>query len=316
MDDTTFHQDLTAALTGAVARLEPSVATVHGRRSYPLSGVAWRDDLLVTTHRAVGRDESVEVAFGDGERIAVELVGRDPSSDLALLRLPEAREGAALSDGEALAVGTPVLRLARPGGELRATFGVLSANEGAWRGAQGGRLDRYLLSDARAFRGFSGGPLTTLDGAVLGLTTRALHERAVAVPTATIERGVALLLEHGHIPRGYLGISGQPLPIPPELVEAAGADAGLLVTSVEADGPAAAAGITLGDTLLALDGEGVAHPGAVAALLGPDTVGTEVEASFLRGGERQSATVTVGERPRGAGRPHGRGRGWRRRRRR
>jgi S1-C subfamily serine protease len=305
MDDTTFHQSLTAALTGAVARLDPSIATVHGRRGYPLSGVAWRDDLLVTTHRAVGRDESVEVAFGDGERIAVELVGSDPSTDLALLRLAEPVIGATKADVDGLAVGTPLLRLARPRGGLRASFGLMSANEGPWRSARGGRIDRLVISDARAARGFSGGPLATLGGDVVGITTRALANEPVAIPIATIERTIATLLEHGHIPRGYLGLTGQPLPLPSELREVAGAEAGLLITSVESGGPAAVAGLTLGDTLLTLGGEAIAHPGAVAALLGPETVGAELQAGFLRGGKLKSVGVSVGERPRGAGRGQG-----------
>lgn len=299
MDDSTELPEFDGgSLAATASRLETAVVAVHGRRGYPLSGVVWDEHLIVTTHRAVGRDDRVAISFADGERVPAELVGRDPSTDLALLRVERALTAPERRVSSELQVGQPVLRLARPRGQLRASFGIVVAIEGRWRGANGGMLDAYLLSDARAYRGFSGGPLVTLDGGVAGLTTRALDDNPISIPSETVERVAASLLEHGHIPRGYLGLTGQALRLPESLRELAGGGTGLLITSVESGSPASASGLALGDTLIFLGGEAVAHPGALAALLGADTVGSEMPIVFLRGGERHETTIVVGERPR------------------
>ncbi len=287
---------LAESLAAAVAALDPSVVTVHGRRGYSLSGVVLSDTTVITTNRAVQREEDISVVAADGGHLTAELVGRDPSTDLTLLRVEAQLQPATWEPSDSLAVGAPIVRLARPHG-LRATFGIVSAAEGSWRTEAGGQLDAYLTSDAVSPRGFSGGPLATLSGSVIGVTTRAFRDEAITVPTETVRRVADTLLEHGRIPRGYLGLAGQPVRIPKELWEGAGSRRGLMVVSVQAGSPASEAGLALGDTLISFAGSPVTHTGSLLAALDSDAIGQELAVRYLRGGTIEATSVTVGERP-------------------
>ena len=280
-----------------------SVVTVDGRRGYALSGVIYGVDLVVTTSRAV-EEEAVQVGTADGRTLSATLVGHDPATDLALLRLDGTEvEGAGLepatwAETDALKVGQTVYRVGRPGDTLRATKGILGGIGGAWHTAWGGRLDARIYTDAATFRGFSGGPLVTLNGEVLGLNTAALNRAGDAtIPSATVKRVVGALLEHGRVRRGYLGLGGQSVRLPAELRERLEQRAGLMVVSVEPEGPAAGAGLVLGDVLLKFGSAAVYRPGDLLAGLDETQVGKTVEVELLRGGEVQTLNVTVGERP-------------------
>ncbi len=279
-----------------------NVVTVDGRRGYALSGVVYRVDLVVTTSRAV-EEEAVQVGTADGRTLSATLVGHDPATDLALLRLDGTEvEGAGLepatwAETDALKVGQTVYRVGRSGDTLRATKGILGGLGGVWHTAWGGRLDARIYTDAATFRGFSGGPLVTLNGEVLGLNTAALNRVGDAVvPSATVKRVVGALLEHGRVRRGYLGLGGQSVRLPAETRERLGQRAGLLVVSVEPGSPAENAGLVLGDTLLKFGGAAVYRSEHLLAGLDETRVGKAVEVELLRGGELQSLSVTIGER--------------------
>ena len=277
-----------------------SVVTVDGRRGYALSGVVYRVDLVVTTSRAV-EEETAQVGTADGRTLSATLVGHDPATDLAVLRLEET-EGAGLepatwAETDALKVGQTVFRVGRPGDELRVTKGILGGLGGVWHTAWGGRLDARVYTDAATFRGFSGGPLVTLNGEVLGLNTAALNRAGDAVvPSATLKRVMSALLEHGRVRRGYLGLGGQSVRLPADIRERLGQRAGLLVVSIEGEGPALSAGLVLGDILLKFGGAAVYRPEHLLAGLDETQVGKAVEVELLRGGELQSLSVTIGER--------------------
>ncbi len=283
----------------AIEKVSPSVVRVAARRSYDLSGVVWEaDGVIVTTSRAVEREEDVRVTLADGRTVTATLAGRDPGTDLAVLRADV--EGLTVpewADADALKVGQFALIVGRPGESVQATSGIMSALGGEWRTRAGGRIDRFVKSDANTFPGFSGGPLVNLEGSILGINSSALTRGdSVTLPTSTVRRVVGALLEHGGMRRGYLGVGGQPVRLPENLSDTLGKRAGLLITSVAPESPAADAGLVLGDTLVLFDGESVHQPAHLLALLDETRIGRAVPVTLVRGGEVQELNVTVGER--------------------
>jgi S1-C subfamily serine protease len=274
------------------------VVGVTGRRGYPLSGTVWSADTVVTTSRAVERDEGIEITLDGGARRSATLLGRDERIDLAVLRVAEG--GLAVrrwDDGAGVRVGELVLMLGRRRGDVRASLGIVSAAGGDWTTAAGGRLERSLRTDAATFRGFSGGPLVRASGVVLGIGTASLTRSGSAtIPTTAIDRTVAELLEHGRVRQGYLGLRGHVVRLPDELREASGARVGLMILAVEDDSPAARAGLTMGDTVLELAGEPVRHLEVALAMLDGSRIGQPLPVRFVRGGEVRGAEVVVGER--------------------
>ncbi|HET6579101.1 MAG TPA: trypsin-like peptidase domain-containing protein [Gemmatimonadales bacterium] len=295
---------LSSDLAAAVEAAGRSVVAIHARRRIPASGVVWQPGVVVATHHTIQRDEDITVALHDGTTAPATLVGRDPSTDLTVLRLGDAAGAAAAPAAfttDAPRVGQLALALGRPGTAVTASLGIVSAVGGEWRTWQGGTIDRFVRLDVSVYDGFSGGPLVDAAGRVAGINTSGLA-RAVAltVPASTVARVAGQLLERGHVARGWLGIATQPVRLPPGLQRSAGtgAGAGLVVVHVEPDSPADRGGVLLGDILLALDDRPLSDPGDVLAALGGDRIGTPVALRVARGGRAEMLTVTVGERPR------------------
>ena len=251
----------------------------------------------MTAHHVVEQDENIGIGLADGRTVTATLVGRDPTTDLALLRAPA--EGLAVPawvDGESLHVGHLALALGRPGHSVMATLGIISALKKDWRTPAGGQLDYYLQTDALMYPGFSGGPLVSAAGRFLGLNTSAmLRDVTLTIPAATIRRVADALLRHGRVQRGYLGVSAQTVRLPKTVADQVGQETGLLLGSVEADGPAERGGLFMGDTLLALDGQRTAHLDDLLAALTSDRVGKTVPVRVLRGGQVTEVSVVVGE---------------------
>src|SRR5574341_448489 len=290
---------LSDALAGAVETGGASMVRVEGRRRMPASGIVWSaDGVIVTAHHVVQRDEELTIGLPDGETTGATLVGRDPTTDLAVLRA-EAKglKPAAWAEAEGLRVGQLVLALGRPGRSARATLGVISALGDSWRTSGGGLIDRYLETDVTMYPGFSGGPLMVAGGEVAALNTSALLRGAsVAVPAVTVRRVVEALLTHGRVKRGYLGVGGQPARLPEGLAKELGQEVGLLLVSVEPDSPAEGAGLLLGDVLVSFAGEPLNHMDDLLAQLGGDRVGQMAAVRLVRGGSLMEVSVTVGER--------------------
>ena len=291
---------LSNELAGAVERIAPSIVAVHARRRLPSTGIHWRPGIVVTAEHTVRAEDGLTVETPDGRSHPATLVGRDPGTDLAVLKITTDLDGppAPRGDDGALRVGHMVLAL---GYGPRARWGVISALGPRWRTWRGGEIDRLVRLDLVLYPGFSGGPLVDAAGHVVGVNTSALaRDSRLAVPVTTVGRVVDELLRQGHVSRGYLGIGMQPVRLPDGLRAALGlpGDGGLIVVTVEPDGPAARAGLLLGDVLVALDGVPTADLDDVQGRLGGDRIGTTVTALMVRAGARAEVRVTVGERPR------------------
>lgn len=287
------------AVAGIVAAVGPSVVRVEGGRRLPATGIAWAaDGTVVTAEHVVERDEDLRIGLADGQTVAAELVGRDPTTDLAVLRA----QASALTvprwaDLEGAGVGQLVLALGRPGRTVRARMGIISALGETWRAPTGGEIGRYVESDIRLGPGFSGGPLVDAAGSVIGLNTAGLlRHAALAVPAVTMRRVVDALRTHGRIRRGYLGIGGHPVRLPAPMRERTGQTSGLIIIAVEPGSPAERAGMVLGDVVLTLAGEPVRFPDDVAGRLGADAIGKAWPLRIARGGEIRELSITVGER--------------------
>jgi len=291
---------LSNELAGAVERIAPSIVAVHARRRLPSTGIHWRPGIVVTAEHTVRAEDGLTVETPDGRSHPATLVGRDPGTDLAVLKITTDLDGppAPRGDDGALRVGHMVLAL---GYGPRASWGVISALGPRWRTWRGGEIDRLVRLDLVLYPGFSGGPLVDAAGHVVGVNTSALaRDSRLAVPVTTVGRVVDELLRQGHVSRGYLGIGMQPVRLPDGLRAALGlpGDGGLIVVTVEPDGPAARAGLLLGDVLVALDGVPTADLDDVQGRLGGDRIGTTATALVVRAGARAEVRVTVGERPR------------------
>lgn len=290
------------ALADAVALAGRSIVRVDGRHRQPASGIVWSSDgLIVTADHVLERDDDLQVGLPNGETVKARLVGRDPGSDLALLKV-DTQGLTPFARGAAARVGSLTLIVARPGPELMASLGTVSAISGPIRTRRGGRVESLIATDATFYPGFSGAPLISAGGDALGLATsrfRGGRGSGVIIPIEAVERTVAALGAHGRVRRGFVGIGSQPVQLPDALRQRAALtdqETGLLVVTVEAGGPADQAGLLLGDVIVAFGGDPVREPGELRDLLGSDRVGQQVTLRIVRGGEPRDLTLTVGER--------------------
>lgn len=291
-------------LANTVESAGQAVVRVEARRRIPASGILWSaDGIIVTAHHVVEQDDNIGIGLAGGQSLTATLVGRDPTTDLAVLhaKLPAGSPALVpptLAQPGSLRVGHFVLALGRPSQHVMATLGVISALGESWRTTAGGEVDRYVQTDVVMYPGFSGGPLVDVSGHVVGLNTSALARGvSLTLPVPTLRRVVETLLSHGRVRRGYLGITAQAARLPAALAQQLGQETGLLIGSVESGGPAEQAGLFMGDTLVALDGQAVRQLDDLLALLTGDRVGHSVTVRFVRGGQVQEVAVVVVERP-------------------
>lgn len=296
-------QALSDELASAVDRASRGVVAVHGRPRIGSSGILWSPDVVVTASHTVKRDDDLSVTLADGRRIAATLAGRDAGTDIAVLRLAEQSGPAApVAEDAAVRIGQLVLAVGRTGDDgPSASFGIVSAVSGAWRTWRGGQIEQFIRLDLAIYFGFSGSPLVSASGELLGLNSSGLvRGAAVALPLSTVRRIATELLSKGRIARGFLGIGMQPVRLPEPLrqslhLESEGA---LIVVGIEPGGPAERAGMFVGDVIVALDGAPLTEPEQLQATLGGERVGKGLKLSVVRGGSLVEVNLIVGERPR------------------
>ncbi len=292
--------DFSNGLTSAVEKGGSSTVLVDGRRRYPASGIAYAADLVLTADHVITREENLSVAGPDGKVLAATLAGRDPGSDLAVLRLSEkALTSAKTADGLPK-IGALVLALGRPSkAGMQASWGIVTAIGGPARTGRGGLLDEYIQTETVSYPGFSGGPLVNTEGEVLGLNTSGLaHGTALTIPVKAAWRIADALAKHGSVKRGYLGVRTQTVDIPEAGQKNLKRDQehGLLVLWLEENGPADKAALLVGDILVGVGGQAVGDPDDLFAALNSETVGKSVAVEVLRGGKPETISVMVAER--------------------
>ena len=291
-------QSFSAALAELVARGAGHVVSVQSHRARA-SGIAWRPGLIVTADEALGDealdnealagDGKIAVTLPDGTTVPATIAGRDPTTDIALLRIARAD----LPPPPAAAPAPPgalALVLSAQDGAPSVALGVVARAGGAWRSLRGGEIDARIELDAAPRRAAEGGLVLDAAGGALGMAVFGPRRRVLVIPGATIDRVAGMLAAHGRIARGYLGLALQPVPVE-------GGGAGIMVISVDPRGPGAAAGIFQGDVIVAWAGEKVRGVRALLRTLGPATIGEVVPLTLQRAGAPVALNITIGERP-------------------
>lgn len=287
----------TAALLDGVA---PRVVAVLGGRRGSSSGILWRPGLVVTAEELLETDEDIQILRPDGSRVPASLVGRDPSTDIALLRTEEQpMADTSLGETSELRAGHLVVAAGRQAEGLSAALGIVALAGGPWRSLRGGHIERRLHLNLRLDARSEGGAALDARGRIIGMAVLGPLRRVIVIPSETIDRVAQHLLDHGRVARGYLGLGLQPVRIDQATADKAGlaAPTGLIVISVDPDGPGQKADLRQGDILIRWDAEPLPSVRRIYALLGPESVGRSVALDILRAGEHMNLAVEIGERP-------------------
>ena len=288
-------KDLSDDIANLVEKASKSVVRVDARRGRAGTGIVWDNGLVLTANHVVEQEDEIQVVVDDKSTKAT-LVGRDPATDLALLKVDGLSAPAmARAKVEDLKPGQIVLAIGRAG-SLKATFGTISAVSSSWRGWRGSEIEHLIQTNAPLYPGFSGGPLVDVDGRAVGMNSWVFGRgdgRAVAMDVA--ERVVASLKADGRIRRPYLGIGTQEVPLPEAVKAKAKQDTGLLIVAVEPQSPADKAGLMQGDTLVALNGTTTSSLEDLYSGLRKAKVGATQTVKVVRAGELKELQVTVGE---------------------
>jgi S1-C subfamily serine protease len=297
-DDDGMLTQFSNSLADAVASVAPSVVQVHGGRR-PVSGLVYADDVVLTTMRGVGHHEHAQVRRDDGQVFQGELAGWDPATQIAVLRVPGLGSPPIVPAAAEPRVGHVALAIARSwSNAVTATAGLVSVIGGPLPTGRRRAIDRVIRTSAPMHEGFSGGAFVDTGGGLLGVATAiSIRGLGVVIPARTAWTAAATLLEHGSLKRGYLGIVAHPVSVPEKQRAGSGQPEGLLVVGVKPASPAEAAGVLVGDILLALDGHQVTSPEELLDLLVGDRVSRSATLEVIRGGQPASVPVTIAERP-------------------
>lgn len=291
-----FSEQL-ATLTAQAAE---SIVAIHARPRFNSSGVHWSPGVIVTAEHTLRHDDEIAVTAPDGSKHQAELAGRDPGTDLAVLRVKDLAIPVAPKSTETKhRAGSLVLAVGRNLESPNSALGVISNVTGTSQTWRGGKLDQVIRLDLTLHPAAAGGAVIDVEGNLIGIATDALSRVSVfAVPLTTVERVTSSILAHGKIRRGYLGAGLQPIVIPEHLKSSLGltTSRGLMAVSVDEEAPAGKAGMLIGDVLLELDGNKTDQPMQVRTILAADSVGKTLTARLLRGGQLVSLDITIAER--------------------
>jgi len=289
---------LSDVLAARFAATRDSVAAVRLSERAHLGAILWRQDVLVTSEQSLPDRDALEAVLADGSDVTGKLAGRDPATNVAVIRLDKAAPQAPTLSASAAQVGALVIAAgADGGGRPSARLGMVNAVGPEWHSMRGGRIEARIQLDIRLAASEEGGPVFDAAGGWLGMTTFGPRGQILVIPAATIERIAPALLAGGRVPRGWLGTALRPVAVPDELRQAAGEATGLMVMSLSPEGPAAKAGIVPGDIIVSVDGTSARRLRSVLARLGSDSVGKSVALRVIRGGAVIAVEATITERP-------------------
>jgi S1-C subfamily serine protease len=291
MTESNILTQLSATIVETAATVAPSIVEIASSRSLA-SGFVWREGLIITADEALSDEGQILVELADGTQQPASVVGRDPSTDIALLRVEGASAPPAVLSQEVPRPGALVVVAAAAESAPLVSFGCVIAVGSPWRSMRGGKIDARIDLDVRLRRRAEGGLAVSAEGSVLGMAVRGPRGRTLVIPSVTIEGAAALLLEHGEVSRGYLGLGLHQVVV-------AGGGHGAMVMSVDPGGPGAVGGVLQGDIILRWDGEAVPSVNALVRTLDHQSIGRSVSLGIRRAGADVEATVTIATRPRG-----------------
>ena len=280
------------------------IVAVYGGRRVAGSGIVWRPGIVVTASHMLRRTDDVEITFGGDSRHKATFLGRDPGTDVAVLRLDKHDSAAPehVSEASTLRLGQLVLAIGRStSGDLAAVAGIIARLGAPWQTWRGGKIDTLIRPGVTLYPGQSGSALVDSRGRVLGMNTSVLARAAtITVPTATIERVISEIVEHGGVFRPYLGLAMQAVSVPTELSSKlkTGQNSALMVMQVEPESPSSEAGITLGDLIVSINSQSVSGIEDVQHTLRKAKRGDSVDLGYVRGGQLASIKVKLADRPR------------------
>jgi S1-C subfamily serine protease len=283
-------QQLSDALTDVVGRAAPSIVAVHSTRSRS-SGFVWRPGLIVTADDALDDEGAIAVALPDGEMVAAKVVGRDPTTDVALLRVDRSDLPPAHLESSSVVAGALAWAVGSQHGTSIAAFGTVSLVGGPWRSLRGGEIDERIELDLSLRRPGEGGLTVDASSRHFGMVVFGPRRHVLVIPAATIERVAATLEAHGRVARGYLGLGLQSTKLDGDQ------GMGIMVMSVDPNGPGATAGVRQGDVIIKWNDQQIEGIRQLLRALGPNTVGSSVKLTLRRGGEPADALLTIRERP-------------------
>jgi len=283
-----------------VERTAGTIVAVHGGGRWPASGIHWRSGVIVTAEEVLERDENIKLTLPGGRVADALLAGRDPTTDVAMLRFqPDGLPVAATTAEAPLRTGHVVVAVGNHDGVPLAALGIVALAGGAWHSLRGGTIDSLIRLDLGLSPTAEGGALVDLQGRVVGMTVLGPRHRALLIPSLTVDRAVDQLLARGHVFRGYLGAGLQPIKQERASngLQSSGRRRGVLVVSIDPNGPSARAGILVGDIVTVWNGKPIERVREIMRLLGPESVGSTVDLGLVRGGAPTALRVVIGERP-------------------
>jgi S1-C subfamily serine protease len=296
-DQSDILTQLSNALSARTTAARDVVTAIRISGTQHLTGTIWRSDLVVASEQSLPKRDKFDVVLPGGAATEATLVGRDPGTNIALLRLaqPASVPQASSASPEA---GALVLAFGADGsGGATARLGLINFVGPEWHSHAGGRIDARIALDMRLAPAEEGGPVVTVAGGRHGITTFGPRRRVLVIPANTIESVIPLLLQHGRVARGWLGVAFQPVAVPDPLQAQAGQSSGLMVLSVADGGPAAKAGVMPGDIVLSVDGAPTTAVRRVVPRLGSDSVGRAADLRLLRGGALVMVKAVIEARP-------------------
>jgi S1-C subfamily serine protease len=284
------------ALVSRAEAAKSVVVAIRLGRGRHVTGIVWHSGIVVTSEQALPRREDFELVAPGGSILTATLAGRDPSTNIAILKPAEQIASPAIAAGEA-STGAIALAIGADGaGGASARLGLVNLAGPEWHSSRGGLIDRRIVLDVRLAHREEGGPVFDATGRCLGMSTFGPRGQVIVIPTATIERVVPQLAKDGRIARGWLGVALQAVAVPDALRESADQSSGLMVMSVVENGPAAQAGILAGDIILSVDGTSAHRLRKIARHFGADSIGRKAELRLIRSGAVITVQATIAER--------------------